>query len=66
VNPVPVLTSSTTLTVCSGTLFNYTPNSGTSGTTFSWMRPVVAGISNPEASGTGNINETLINTTNVT
>ena len=31
--------------------------------TFSWTRAAVAGISNSAASGTGNPNETLINTT---
>src|SRR4029079_3374729 len=31
--------------------------------TFAWSRAVVTGISNAAASGTGNINETLVNTT---
>ena len=65
VNPTPVLTSSQTPTaICSNTVFNYTPTSLTPGTVFTWSRTVVAGISNGAGSGTGNPNETLINTTN--
>jgi gliding motility-associated-like protein len=48
--------------VCSNTAFSYVPTSATA-TTFNWQRPTVAGISNAIASGSGNINETLINTT---
>jgi hypothetical protein len=64
VNPIPTLTSSLTPPgICSNTLFSYNPTSGTAGTTFAWNRPAVAGISNPTASGTGNPNEILVNTT---
>lgn len=64
VNPTPTLTSTLTpQAICSNTLFSYTPTSGTPGTVFNWTRPAVAGISNPPASGTGNPNEILINTT---
>ena len=63
VNAIPVLSSALTATTVSGTLFNYTPSSATSGTTFGWSRSVVTGISNAAATGTGNISETLINTT---
>jgi hypothetical protein len=67
VNPTPLLSSSLTPpAICSGTLFSYTPTSNTPGTTFAWSRAVVAGISNPAATGTDNPNEILINTTNVT
>ncbi len=60
--PVPILTSSlTTPDICSNSIFSYVP-SGSSGATFSWSRAVVAGISNPAASGIGNPSETLINT----
>jgi hypothetical protein len=64
VNIVTTLTSSLTpLAVCSNTPFSYTPTSNTSGTTYSWTRNSISGISNPVTSGTGNPNETLVNTT---
>ncbi|NBX28347.1 MAG: hypothetical protein EBR55_08935, partial [Chitinophagia bacterium] len=64
VNPTPVLTSSLTRITCDNTVFNYTPTSATAGTTYTWSRAAVAGISNTSASGTGVISETLLNTTN--
>lgn len=64
VNPRPTLSSSATPpAICSGTALNYTPTSATTGTTYSWTRAFVAGISNATSSGTGNPNETLVNTT---
>jgi len=57
------LTSNLTATVSTGTAFAYTPTSSVAGTTFSWTRAAVTGISNAAASGTGNINETLNNIT---
>ncbi len=64
VTPLPILTSSLTPTdICSNTLFSYTPTSNMSNATYSWSRGAIAGISNPAISGTGNISETLINTT---
>ena len=60
--PIPVLSGTLTATAVSGTAFSYTPGSTTAGTTFAWNRAAVAGISNAAASGTGNINETLVNT----
>jgi hypothetical protein len=44
-------------------VFNYTASSTTAGTSFGWTRAAVPGISNVAASGTGNISETLINST---
>ncbi|MCE1198251.1 MAG: gliding motility-associated C-terminal domain-containing protein, partial [Marinilabiliales bacterium] len=64
VNPYPVLTSTLTPTgICSGSTFSYVPTSTIAGTTFAWNRPFVAGISNAPATGTGNPNEVLINST---
>ncbi len=65
VNPIPALTSTLTPpAICSGSLFSYTPTSGTSGTSFAWSRAVVAGITPVgPTSGTGDPNETLTNTT---
>ena len=63
VRPLPVLSSVTTTNACTGTAFTYTATSATTGTTYTWTRAVVSGISNTAGSGTGAINETLINTT---
>ncbi|MET3886003.1 HYR domain-containing protein [Niastella sp. OAS944] len=66
VNVTPLATLSSSLTtpdICTNTAFSYTPTSTTSGATFNWSRAAVAGISNSPATGTGDPNETLINTT---
>lgn len=63
VKPLPTLTSSTSQSVTSGSAFVYTATSSVAGTSFSWTRAQVAGISNTAASGNGSINETLVNTT---
>ena len=60
---IPVLSGNLTATATSGAAFTYTATSATSGTTFAWSRAAVTGISNAAATGTGNINETLVNTT---
>lgn len=66
VNPVPTVTSNPAVNVCSGVALNYLITGGVAGTTFSWSRAAVVGISNPAVSGqTSNpITEILINTTN--
>lgn len=51
--------------ICSNTSFVYAPSSNTPSTNaFNWSRAQVAGISNAAASGTNNLNELLINTSN--
>ncbi len=62
VNPAPMLSSPLTATFCSGFLFTYVPSGTMPGTTFTWSRAAVPGISNPAATGTGTISETLIST----
>jgi hypothetical protein len=63
VNPIPTLSSTLTPSgICSGT-FSYTPTSLTGGATFAWTRANIPGISESASSGTGNISETLTNTT---
>lgn len=63
VYPVTKLSSTLTpLPVCSNSVFSYTPTSNTTGTIFTWTRAVVPNISNGAASGTGNPNEVLVNT----
>lgn len=63
VGQVPVLSSSLTPSVCSGTTFTYTATSTTPGVSFSWIRATVSGIAEPGTSGTANVSEILTNTT---
>lgn len=64
VNPTPKLNPQTINAICSGQAnFTYNPISATSGTTFTWNRAALTGISNAQASGTGDPNEPLVNTT---
>ena len=65
VNPTPKLSGThTPSAICDSTLFSYTDTSATTGTTFSWSRAAVTGISNIGSSGTGaSISEVLIDTT---
>ena len=64
VKPTATLTSSITPpAICDNAVFSYTPTSATTGTTFAWSRAAVAGISNIAATGSGNPNESLRNTT---
>ena len=68
VNPSPVLTSSLAPpSICSGSPFSYPPTSSTTSSTtsatFSWNRQQISGILNATASGTGNPNEVLYNST---
>lgn len=62
INAVPVLTSGLADDAITSTLFSYVPTSSTAGTSFTWTRAAVAGISNAAGSGTGNVQETLVNT----
>ncbi len=64
VNPKPVLSSSLTLApLCNNGVFSYTPASLTNGATYTWIRPTIPGITNPQATGTGAVNEVLQNST---
>jgi hypothetical protein len=58
-NPLPALSSSLTGSVTTGVQFDYSPTSATTGTTFSWSRAAVTGVSNASATGTGGISEIL-------
>jgi hypothetical protein len=63
-NPSPILSSSLApAAICSGGVFTYTATSATSGATFAWARATVPGIAQPGTIGTGNVNDTLNNTT---
>jgi hypothetical protein len=59
VAPSPSLSSALSDTACNGSVFNYTPVTGTPGATYSWARAGVTGVSPATASGTGAISETL-------
>src|SRR5204862_353003 len=63
--PTPTVTSVAAASICNSTAQNYTITSGVSGTTYSWSRASVAGISNAAVTTqTSNpITETLVNTT---
>ncbi len=62
VTSTPTLTSDQSPeNVCNGNLFEYSPTSNISGTTFNWSRQAKAG--NEAGSGSGNISETLVNNT---
>jgi gliding motility-associated-like protein len=65
VNPTPTVTSAANAITCNNTAQNYTITGSVSGTTFSWSRAAVAGISNTAVSGqtSNTITESLINTT---
>jgi gliding motility-associated-like protein len=68
VNPAPLLSSNLIANaICTGTLFNYTPTSSSASPSFIWNRPVVPGISNASASGSGLFypNEILVNTSSL-
>ncbi len=63
------VTAPTTLTsnlapaaICSNSAFIYNPTSNTLGTTIAWTRPNIIGLANVAASGVGNPNEVLVNT----
>jgi len=69
VNPVPAVTNMTT-SICSGGTFTATPVNGAngivpSGTTYTWLAPVAAGITGTAAgTNASNISGTLSNSTN--
>ncbi len=63
---VPVINSpAPPSTICSGSVFSTALTSSTASvyTTYSWTSPAVAGITGHATSGTGNVSETLTNTT---
>ena len=64
--PLGFASRSLSYCICSNTTFIYTPIINISEAIVTWSRDAVAGISNPSATGTGGISETLINTTTAT
>lgn len=65
VNPTPAVSSAATGSICTGIAQNYDITSAVSGTTYSWSRAAVVGISNIAVSNQTSdpITETLTNTT---
>ncbi|TAG55975.1 MAG: LamG domain-containing protein, partial [Cytophagales bacterium] len=60
VGGIPTVTSTLTNSICSGTPLAYNITSNIGGSTFSWTRNAIAGISNPATtSGLASITETL-------
>ena len=60
VKPLPILSNANPPDVCSSHLFTFNPTPSIAGTTWTWSRAAVSGISPATASGSGNISETLI------
>jgi Fungalysin metallopeptidase (M36)/Ig-like domain CHU_C associated len=59
----PLNSATTLVSICSGETAEYNATTAATGTTFSWTRPAIAGISNPASNGTGSyFNEVLNNT----
>lgn len=65
VTPIPMLSSSLNIGVCSGSTLNYFPTSTIPGATFTWSRDSVAHITPVDSSGIGNISEVLYSDTSV-
>jgi len=67
INPAPAVSSAAMDTICSGAALNYDITSAVSGTTYSWSREAVTGISNEAVSGQTSdpITEILTNTITV-
>jgi hypothetical protein len=63
VNPPLLLTSASSRNVCDSDLLEYAPTSNIGSATITWSRGPVTGISNPAATGVGDIFENLYNTT---
>ena len=63
VKPLPKLTGSKSIQVCSNAPVAYTPIANIPGTNFNWTRAAVPGISNVSGSGVVGIPEILLNTT---
>jgi hypothetical protein len=65
VHPLPTLTSSVISNpICSGSQFIYVPTSAENVSSFNWSRSVIPGIDEGASSSSGNIVETLTNTSN--
>ncbi len=61
---LPTITNTPSATsICSNELFSFTPTSATANS-FIWERQFVNGIATPVSSGSGSINEILVNETN--
>jgi hypothetical protein len=63
VHPDPKLSTDTTATTCSGSQFNYYPDSYTPTTTYTWSNTVVDSVSPTGVSGSGHVSTVLTNAT---
>ncbi len=65
IRPQNTVTSVSSKSVCSGSNVSYTPTAFLTGSTFSWTSTTVTGtVTGLSASGTGNINDVLTNSSN--
>ncbi|NDC40895.1 MAG: hypothetical protein EBZ77_04985, partial [Chitinophagia bacterium] len=65
VNPIPVLSTPTPASVCDSTVLSITLGSATPGTTITWSRDTIPGVTNSPATGMDSISEVLVNVTPV-
>ncbi len=66
INPTPTLSSTLfPSAICDSFTFSYPATSATAGTSFSWYRPYIPGIYAVAETGTGNVDQQLINSTYV-
>lgn len=64
VKPIPKLSSVLNpAAICSGSMFDYLPTSGTAEPSFTWTRAAVNGINEESSNGVGQVHEVLTNTT---
>jgi len=62
INPTNNITSAAAKTICTGTAVNYQPAATVTGSTFTWTASATTNASGFTASGTGPINDVLVNT----
>ncbi len=65
VNQTPSLSTPLTSAICDNTVYHYVPASATPGTSYTWSRAAVSGVSQSAASGIDSMNETLTNDTTI-
>jgi hypothetical protein len=64
INPALVISNAAgSYEICSGNSFKFVPNANITNVPYLWTRAFIPGISSPTGSGSGNIDEILINST---
>ncbi|WP_158280635.1 PKD domain-containing protein [Pararcticibacter amylolyticus] len=62
INPLNKITTAKEITICTGSAVNYNPVSSVTGSTFKWTASGTANASGYHSSGTGPVNDVIINT----